>query len=160
MTVTTLAIGMFDHYLGRITAQWFQDHTVPAESLHEYDETIAQIAREAGQHNDLESLRLAIDWILLNPEEYSLEDHGGCYPFEDFEVRRILRHLRAQLFPHSAPPDRREVSQVHMVPMTRFDWWDRRESDGLCDPFELAANGQADWWTAYQQVLTGTMRTA
>jgi hypothetical protein len=144
--------GMFNHYLSKLTFQWFGTHDLPPEDFSEYDEIIASLASDAQQHNDLEPLRLAIDWILLNPDKYSLEDHGN-YPFENEEVRDILRYLRKKVYPGIPPPDPKEVEGVEIIPLSRFEWWDQREREGQFDPSQVVTNGPASWVIAFNKAV-------
>ena len=147
-----IANGMFDHYLDKLTFQWFGRHDLPPDDLSEYDGIIVELINDAQQHNDMEPLRLAIDWILLNPGKYSLEDHGN-YPFEDEEVRDILRYLRQKAYPGRPPPDRNEVQDVEIFPQSRFDWWDQRQREGQFDPSRVVTNGPAQWVVDFNQAV-------
>ena len=139
-----IANGMFDHYLDKLTFQWFSDHDLPPEDFAEYDATIASLVDDATQHNDLTPFRLFMDWVLLNPDRYSLEDHGN-YPFEDEDVREILRYVRKKVFPDQPRPDRREVQDVDVAYQSVFEWWDQREREGQFDPSQVVTNGPAQW---------------
>ena len=146
MTGTLMRIGngMFDHYLDKLTFEWFSDHDLPPEDMSDYDPKILALTNDARQHNDLTTFRLAMDWILLNPDKYNLEDHGN-YPFENEDVREILRYLRKKMYPDLPPPDPAEVKDVEIVPMSRFEWWDQREREGQFDPSQVVTNGPAQW---------------
>lgn len=148
-----IATDMFNHYVDYFTGVWTAMHDLPPDSLSEYDEEIALAHVELVQRNDLEPFRLAIDWILLHPEKYSLQHHGGTYPFDDEEVRVILRYLREKIYPGQAAPSMSEVKDVELVPQSRFDWWDQRERDGLFDRSRVATNGPAEWVEEWHQAV-------
>jgi hypothetical protein len=147
-----IASDMFDHYLDKLTFQWFADHDLPPDDLSEYDEKIVTLFNDAQQHNDLEPFRLAMDWILLNPDKYSLEDHGN-FPFLDEEVRDILRYVRRKIYPEAPPPDRDEVEDVEIVPQSRFEWWEQREREGRFDPSRVVTNGPAQWVVDFNRAV-------
>jgi hypothetical protein len=144
-----IASDMFDHYIDKITSTWFGSHDLPADALCEYDALVLEIANDADQHNDLLPLRLAIDWILLNPEKYSLENHGSVYSFEHQEVADILRYVRQKIYPDACPPSMQETQDVTLYPQSRFEWWDQREHAGLLDRTRIVTNGPAPWVLDY-----------
>lgn len=117
--------GMLNHYLEDITFGWFGRNELPPDDINEYHDRVLQIKADAAHHNDLEPLRLGLDYLLCNPR-ISLEDHGGRYPFTDEEVRDIIRYIRATIYPDATPLNCEEVKDVELVYTSRFEWWDSR----------------------------------
>jgi hypothetical protein len=124
-----------DHYLEDITLCWFNDHEVPAESLDEYYNLTSGIKQGAIRRNDLNILRLGLDYLLCHPE-IDLEAHGSRYGWDDEEVRDIIRYIRRTIWPDLPPVNPDEVKDVKLVYTSRFDWWDMRKAQGL-HPAEL-----------------------
>lgn len=147
-----IANGMFDHYLSKLTFQWYNDHDEPPDDLSGYDEIIVGLIQDAQQHNDMEPLRLAIDWILLTPGGYELEDHGN-YLLSDEAVREMLRYIRKKAYPGAPPPDPEEVKDVEIYPHSRFEWWDKRQREGLFDPSRVVTNGPAQWVVDFNKAV-------
>jgi hypothetical protein len=131
--------GMLNHYLDYITIGWFDDdESVPAENVSEYFNQVAVIKQDATRRNDLEPLRLGLDYLLCHPE-IDLEAHGGRYGWDDKEVRDIIRYIRRTIWPELPPVNPDEVKDVKLVYTSRFDWWDMRKAQGL-HPAELKNN--------------------
>jgi hypothetical protein len=126
---------LIDHYLEDITLCWFNDHEVPAESLDEYYNLTSGIKQGAIRRNDLNILRLGLDYLLCHPE-IDLEAHGSRYGWDDEEVRDIIRYIRRTIWPDLPPVNPDEVKDVKLVYTSRFDWWDMRKAQGL-HPAEL-----------------------
>jgi hypothetical protein len=133
-----LSNDMIDHYLDYITVGWFNDHEISADDLYEYAERLEIIKYDATRRNDLQVLRLGIDYLLCHPE-IDLEGHGGVYGWDDEEVREIIRYIRRTIWPDLPPVNPDEVKDVKLVYTSRFDWWDMRKAQGL-HPAELKNN--------------------
>jgi hypothetical protein len=130
--------GMLNHYLDYVTIGWFDDHDIPADDLGEYHQRIVKLERSAKRRNDLNPLRLGLDYLLCHPE-IDLEAHGGRYGWDDEEVRDIIRYIRRTIWPDLPPVNPDEVKDVKLVYTSRFDWWDMRKAQGL-HPLELKNN--------------------
>jgi hypothetical protein len=133
-----LSSDMLDHYLGYVTLHWFNRHELPADSLNEYDSLISEIKSDAMRYNDLNPLRLGLDYLLCH-SEIDLDAHGGRYGWDDEEVREIIRYIRRTIWPELPPVNPDEVKDVKLVYTSRFDWWDMRKAQGL-HPAELKNN--------------------
>jgi hypothetical protein len=133
-----VGMGMLNHYLNNITLGWFDNEGVPPDSVEEYLPLVQEIKRDATRRNDLEPLRLGLDYLLCHPE-IDLEGHGGYYGWDDEEVRDIIRYIRRTIWPDLPPVNPDEVKDVKLVYMSRFDWWDMRKAQGL-HPAELKNN--------------------
>jgi hypothetical protein len=130
--------GMIDNYLEYVTFGWFDNESVPATSLDEYHPRVVKLAQSAKRHNDLELLRLGLDYLLCHPE-IDLDGHGGYYSWDDGDVREIIHYIRRTVWPNLPSIDPMEVKDVKLVPMSLFDWWDMRKAQGL-HPAELKNN--------------------
>jgi hypothetical protein len=129
---------VLNHYLDYVTVGWFNFRDDPPESVSDCHQKVLVIKDDATRRNDLQVLRLGIDYLLCHPE-ISLEGHGGVYGWDDEEVREIIRYIRRTIWPDLPPVNPDEVKDVKLVYTSRFDWWDMRKAQGL-HPAELKNN--------------------
>jgi hypothetical protein len=84
---------MVKFYLTKLTNLWIIKNGVPAENFSEYDEYIEQIKSSAIYRGDLEALKLAFEQILANPDINTESLAESEYPWDDEEVRDIIRYI-------------------------------------------------------------------
>lgn len=112
---------MVKYYLDYVTVVYFGDHTRPPEELADYDDCIENIRIFAADAGDLPWLQLALQH-LLSHTDLDLSEYRGVFPFQSEEVRQILEHVWATLWPESTVPDPGEGVEVDLVPMSAEDW--------------------------------------
>ena len=67
--------GMLDHYIEYVTSYYILDHDVPADELSDYYDCVLRIKSQAIKHQDLEPLRLGINYLRCHPE-INVENYG------------------------------------------------------------------------------------
>ena len=126
-----------DFYLQRFSSYVLDlDGQVP-EDLSAYDDEIDDIVVGATRHNDLEHLRLAVDYLLLHPDIPLAERYMNLnYEYEEDEARELLAYFRQKAWPDLPPPDPEEVKDVRIVDtMMISEWWEQRTRQGLHPDF-------------------------
>ena len=94
---------LFRVYLSHITAGYFAKHDSPPESLDGYDLYVEDIRRDLAREGNEEKFRAALDHVLGNTQIDSALLVTTIYPFDDPEVREILRYVREELWPDAGP---------------------------------------------------------
>lgn len=119
---------MIRYYLDTITVGYFNDHDLPPDDVREYEPQVREIERKLAKHGDAKSLRLAFAYLLGNAGLDLAAFHGGRYPFDDGEMRAMIRYCNETLFPGDKGPGANEVGAVEIVQMPVEEWWERREA--------------------------------
>ncbi|MGF1489077.1 MAG: hypothetical protein ACFBSE_18475 [Prochloraceae cyanobacterium] len=122
--------GMLDHYIGYITVFYFNDHELPPDEITDYYNNVLELKSDAIRRGDLDPLRLGIDYLLCNTD-INLDSHGGIYPYDDDEVREILRYIRSVIWPDLSNVNCEEIKDIKLVNTNRFDWWEMRKLEGF-----------------------------
>ena len=115
---------VLDHYIGYLTDFYIIDHNSPPEELDDYYDFVMSLKTDVANHQDLETLRLGIKYLLYH-REIDLEDRGGMYPWDDGKVREILQYILSVVYPDNSKVDCEEVKDIQLVNMSKFDWWKR-----------------------------------
>lgn len=119
---------MIRYYLDTITVGYFNDHDLPPDDVSGYEAQVREIERKLAKHGDAKSLRLAFAYLLHN-EALDLEVfNGGRYPFDDEEMREMIRYCYEMLFPGVDVPREDVVRHVEIVEMPVEEWWEERGS--------------------------------
>ena len=116
--------GMVRYYLGQVFSAYFGDHDLPPTTLDGYDFFLDALRMKLTRHNDLDSFRLALTHLLAHPEIEAEPLAGSNYPYDEEEIREVLRYMYTTLFP-DAPPSPDAASAVRLVPGSLDDWWER-----------------------------------
>jgi len=75
----------------------------------------------AEQFGDLEALKLAFEYLLSHPEIDASAFAGDRYPYDDDEVREIVRYARATIWPDAGPVPERGPD-VRLVNLSLQEW--------------------------------------
>lgn len=118
--------GILNHYIGYVTDFYISDNNIPPDELTGYYDYVVDLKTDAIRHEDLESLRLGINYLLCHPE-IDLDSHGGMYPYDDEEVREILMYIRSIIWSDNSKVNCEEVKDVELVDINKFDWWKMRK---------------------------------
>ncbi|MBD2504565.1 hypothetical protein [Anabaena azotica] len=94
---------MVRSYLWYVTGFWIIKNDLPADHLFEYDEYIESMKKNAIYNDDLDTLKLAFEHILANPEIDTASLSESDYPWDDAKVREIIRYSWEKIWP-DAPP--------------------------------------------------------
>jgi hypothetical protein len=124
---------MLDHYLDYVTVGWFDRNDTLPDDINDYYNCVMDIKLDATRRNDLEPLRMGLEYLLCNPQ-VSLEAHGYRYPYDDGEVREIIRYIRKTIWPEAGPINCDAVKDLKLVYTSKFDWWEQRIAQGLHPP--------------------------
>ena len=117
---------MIRYYLDTITVGYFNDHDLPPDDVREYEPQVREIERKLAKHGDAKSLQLAFAYLLRNTEIDLAALNGGRYPFDDGEMREMIRYCSETLFPVGKEPLEEDVGAVEIVQMPVEEWWRER----------------------------------
>lgn len=117
---------MIRYYLDTITVGYFNDHDLPPDDVHGYEPQVREMERKVAKHGDTRSLRLALAYLLRNTALDLAAFNGGRYPFDDAEMREMIRYCYETLFPGDQGPREDEVRAVEIVQMSVEAWWRER----------------------------------
>lgn len=112
---------MVKHYLDDVTFSWFNDHDLPPDEVEEYHYLVNWMKQNATNHDDLNYLKLAFEYLLKNSEIDCEEFSGGSYPFDDEEIRDIIEFAYRTIWPDAILPV--DVPNIQFVQMSLEDWW-------------------------------------
>ena len=112
---------MVKYYLEHVTVVYFGDHNQPPEDLSDYDDCINTMRMIAENAGDLPWLKLALQHLLSHPG-VNLRDYRGAYPLQPEQVRELLEHVWAVLWPGQEVPGPGEGADVELVEMSVEDW--------------------------------------
>jgi hypothetical protein len=117
---------MVEFYLTKVTNLWIIDHGVPPYNPSEYDDYyIEDIKQSAIYRDDLDTLKLALEHIMSNPEIDTGRLADSEYDWEDEEVRELIRYIWNKIWPDSSPIPPGGPPGVKLVKMSLKEWWAR-----------------------------------
>ena len=116
---------ILDHYIGYVTDWYVVMNDEIGDELTDYYDSVLRIKDNVSKHQDLEPLKLGINYLLCHPE-INLDNHGGSYTWDDEEVREILHYIRSIIWPDDSKLDCAEVKDIQLVDMSKYDWWKSR----------------------------------
>ena len=114
--------GMIADYLMYITSLTFVDPDDVTADMSVYDEAIQGMAGNARYDGNLESLRLALDSLIADPDGRLEQFYGSGYPFSEQELHEILRYAYQQIWPDEPFSKPGMAAPVEFVDMTRQEW--------------------------------------
>ena len=117
---------MIRYYLRNITMGWFDPEDEPPEDITEYYKCVQDMKLHAVNHNDLDALKLGLEYLLAHPELDYTKFSGGRYPYEPEEVREIIYYAWKTIWPDSEPVSDSTLLAVKLVRMTLEEWWESR----------------------------------
>jgi len=117
---------MIRYYLDTVTVGYFDDHELPPDDVRGYDPQVREIGLKLAKHGDAKSLRLAFAYLLRNTGLDLAALNGGRYPFDDGEMREMIRYCYETLFPGDKGPGEEDVGAVKIVQMPVEEWWAER----------------------------------
>lgn len=94
---------LFRRYASHLTAGYFAQNDAPPATMEGYDPWVQDIAHRVERNGDATAFLAAIDWILAHPRVDASRFVTTVYPFDDEEVREILRYLRQEIFSDAGP---------------------------------------------------------
>jgi hypothetical protein len=114
------------HYLTSLTNTYIARFDLPPDPLDGYHDYVMRIGKDASDAGELDALKLALEHVLGNPDISSLRLASTTYPFEEEEVRDILRYMRKTLWPDAGPISPGGPPGVELVDMPLWEWRKRR----------------------------------
>ncbi|UQA61368.1 hypothetical protein [Polyangium aurulentum] len=117
---------MIRYYLDTVTVGYFDEHDLPADDVRGYDDYIRTLKQKAVKHHDMDALRVALAYLLSSEGLDLAAFNGGRYPFDDAEMREIVRHAYEVLFAADEGLPETDLSSVELVQMPVEEWWRER----------------------------------
>lgn len=117
--------GMVRNYLSTVTA-YVGDNGGAPEDLSEYDEDIINMKRKAERKDDLNYLRLAIDYFIIHPEACTSMYLGGFYDYDEEEIDELLRYIRFKVWGTDSVVNPKEVEKLELEDTMSSEWWQMR----------------------------------
>jgi hypothetical protein len=131
-----ISTGMVAHYLIHVTGYISELDGCEPEDITEYYDSIMDMKIGADRHNDLEPLRLAIEYLLTHPEIDLTKFLSGIhYNYTQAQSIELLNYIRKILWPDLPAPNAQEVHDVKLVSMSTSDWWKMRTDRKLHPDF-------------------------
>lgn len=121
---------MIRYYLDTVTVGYFNDHELPPDDVHGYAEQVHSMGLKMAKHGDSQALRLGLAYLLRHGEIDLSYYNGGRYPFDDAEMREIIRYIESVLFPEKQEPTDDELGRVEIIAVPLEEWWKTRSKYG------------------------------
>jgi hypothetical protein len=121
---------LIEGYLDHV-ASYIGDVGYLPDDLNEYNDSILDLEKFANKMGDLEILRFAIDYLLINPEIDAPSFAAIHYDFDLDEMKDFLYHIRSIIWPQASVPSVEEVINIEFTNISRFDWWENRKSQAV-----------------------------
>ena len=85
-----------------------------------FDDSIKKIKKEAEYFNEMEPLRLAVEYLLLKPGVKIIEYKYSGYGHHEEDLRKAVTYLREKLWPEIPLPEK--SPNVEIVAMDIDEW--------------------------------------
>lgn len=125
-----ISSAMIRHYLTAVTSCIEDNDGAVPEDIHGYDKSITNMKLRAQHHNDLDVLRLAIDYLITSPKVDAASFAATHYHFDPDEIMELLFYIRSVVWPNLPPPNYDEVKDINIINISTSDWWDKRRAEG------------------------------
>src|SRR6185437_5570127 len=116
---------MLVHYIALVANGHIASHDSEPDTIEGYASDVDEMIKQMRLDGDEGALMLGIEHLLGHPEIDTEPFAGSHYPFDDADVRAILRYIHRRTWPGrpipSTPPDVRLVDQPLMA------WWARTD---------------------------------
>ena len=119
---------LINYYLSQVTVGYFNRNELPPEDLSGYDPQITRVEMLALSDDEMEPLKLGLEYLLGNPQIDCQAFNGGRYPFNDKRVREIIEYVWRSLWPDAEPIPPGGPPGVRLVKMPLADWRARRKA--------------------------------
>jgi hypothetical protein len=117
-----ISTAMVNHYLSDITVAWFNHHELPPDEMPEYLPLVQWMKQNASNHDDLEYLKLAFEYLLTH-EDFS----GSRYPYDSDDIIEIIDFIYRTIWSDLPPVSLSNSDDVQLVSISLDDWWASRE---------------------------------
>ena len=118
--------------LAYVTVGYFDEENVPPPTVEGYADQVRSLRLAAEHQGDLPWLKLALEHVLLHPEQDWSELAGPRYPFNSREMVQMIDYIYKTIWPDAKLPDSRSAPDVELVPMSFEEW--RRHRATLPQP--------------------------
>ncbi len=90
---------MIGFHLRLVTLAYFGEHDDVPDDVAGYHDYVEDMKRQAIRFGDLDGLKLAFEHILANPEIDTVTLSQANFPYEEEEVREIVRYAWETIWP-------------------------------------------------------------
>jgi hypothetical protein len=90
-------------YLQQVTVSWFAVEDLPAADVADYGRLIKQMRDQAQREDELDALRLGLEYILAHPEFAVGPLTNLRYGFREDYLRKLIAYAHSLLWPDAAP---------------------------------------------------------
>jgi hypothetical protein len=116
---------MLEVYVGQVVNRHIANHDIEPETVEGYAPEVGDMVRQMRSRGDEGALKLGIEYLLGHPEIDTVRLTRSHYPFDEADMRAILRYIHKRAWPGqpipATPPDVRLVQQPVM------EWWARKD---------------------------------
>jgi len=131
-----ISAAMVNHYLSDITVAWFNHHELPPDNLKDYLPLVHWMKQNASNHDDLQYLKLAFEYLVTHPDVNHEYFSGGRYPYDRDDIKEIIDFTYRTIWSDSPPVSQINSHDVQLVPISLEDWWICRQQ--LAQPIALS----------------------
>jgi hypothetical protein len=121
-----LSESMIRYYLDSITVSYFNHNELPPDDVKGYYDQVLALKRKAVSHGDLDSLKVAFEYLLSHRELDCGRLGDDRYPYSDEEIREIIRYAWHTIWPETSDAAPAVHPDVRLVQMPLEDWWEAR----------------------------------
>lgn len=114
--------GTIESYLRYLTSMTFVDTPDPLAEMEVFDTAIDAMAAAARREGNLDTLQLALDALISDPEGQIEAFRGEGYPFSNEELAALLTYACKRIWPGVPVSGPGEAMPVEFVRMSRADW--------------------------------------
>ena len=119
---------MLRDHLRPVTVHYFIDHDMHPSDVADYIPYAEGVRHSAEKKGDLPWLKLALEHLLLHPEEPAAELNGGTYAFNNSRMRDLIEIVWQTLWPEAQLPEATAAPDIELQEMTSDDWVKHRAS--------------------------------
>ena len=113
---------MIGFHLRIVTLAYFGEHDDVPDDVAGYYEYVEDMKRQAIRFGDLDALKLAFEHILVNPEIDTVTLSQANFPYEEEEVREIIRYAWETIWPDADPIPPGGPPGVRIVDISPEEW--------------------------------------
>jgi hypothetical protein len=117
-----------EFYLSKVSNMWIIDNGIPPDDPSKYnDYYIEDVKNSAIGRDELDILKLALEYILSNPEIDTGWLADSEYEWEDSEARDLIQHIWKKIWPNTPPESTETLSEIRLVKVPLNEWRKKRD---------------------------------